>query len=257
MHHPLRTSLLALVAVGLAACSSSVPGSEGTQGTQQEEVGAAEGPPAAPQAEHAPPAEGPRRRGPPSPERLLKKLDADGNGTVERAEIPEFLQGADANSDGKLTVDELKAHHEKMRAEHFAREDKNHDGFLTQDEVDERHWARMSVADANKDGKLTQAELDQAHADGTFPKMMGHRKGKHGPLPPAALLEKFDQNKNGTLELSELPERKRARLGAADKNGDQRLTVDELRSFFEAHRPPRGAHFDGPPPGPPPEGAPR
>lgn len=228
-----------------------------TQGTQQEELGAAEGPPAAPQAEQAPPPDGPRRRGPPSPERLLQKLDTDGNGNVERAEIPQFLQGADTNSDGKLTVDELKAHHEKMRAEHFARKDKNHDGFLTQDEVDERHWSMLSVADANKDGKLTQAELDQAHADGKLPKMMGHHRGRHGPMPPAALLEKFDSNKNGTLELSELPEHKRERLGAADKNGDQRLTVDELRSFFEAHRPPPGAHFDGPPPGPPPAGAPR
>jgi hypothetical protein len=247
MHHSLRTSLLALVAAGLAACSSAVPGSEGTQGTQQEEVGAAEGAPAAPQAEQAPHAEGPRRRGPPSPEKLLQKLDADGNGTVERAEIPEFLQRADANNDGKLTVDELKAHHEKMRAEHFARKDKNHDGFLTQDEVGERHWSVLSAADANKDGKLTQAELDQAHADGRLHKMMGHRKGMRGHMAPAALVEKFDQNKNGTLELSELPEHKRERLGAADANGDHTLSVEELRAFFEAHRPPGGMHFDGPP----------
>jgi Ca2+-binding EF-hand superfamily protein len=247
MNGLMKTSLVALVAAGLAACSSAVPGSRDAENSQQEVEAAEARAPEAP-ADDAEPG---RRRGPPSPERLLKRLDKDGNGLVERGEIPKFLESADANNDGRLTVEELRAHHEKMRAAHFARKDANGDGVLTQDEVGERHWSKLSVADADQDGKLTRAELDAAHASGKLHKR--HKgMGRHKGMRPARLIEKLDQNQNGVLELTELPERKRERLTGADTNGDQRLSMEELEAFFQMHRGHRGKHFRGPPPGAPP-----
>jgi Ca2+-binding EF-hand superfamily protein len=59
--------------------------------------------------------------GPIEPAKLIAKLDKDGNGTLEAAELPErmgkMLEHADANKDGKLTADELKQH-AATRGEH-------------------------------------------------------------------------------------------------------------------------------------------
>lgn len=297
----IRTSLIALVTIGLAACSSATPD---TQNTGQGQQGVAAG--STPEAsEPAPPPPGP------APEEIMKRLDKDGNGVVEGAEIPRFLQDADTNKDGKLTIEELRAHHEQMRArgfgrggkfghhgpppspeaflkmldkdqngtvtgdeipkfladadtnkdgtltldelrahdekrraEHFARMDTNKDGALTKDEVGDRHWQMLSVADYDKDGKVTRAELDKAHAEGKLRPPMG------GPphMSPSELVQKFDANKNGTLELSELPEHKRAHLSAADTNKDQILTAEELDAFFRAHHGEHMRMHGGPPP---------
>lgn len=50
----------------------------------------------------------------------------------------------------------------------------------------------------------------------------------HGGHNPASLIQRFDANKDGKLQVSELPERLRARLGKADTNGDGVLTPVEL-----------------------------
>jgi Ca2+-binding EF-hand superfamily protein len=234
-------SLTALVALGLFACSSAVPGSESTGSTEQEvETGE-------PPAGAAPQGQPGAHRGPPTPEGLLEKLDADDNGVLERAEIPRFLEGADTNQDGRVTLEELRAHRENMRARHFARMDSNGDGSITQTEVGERRWKRLSAADADRNGSITRAELDQAHANGTLRPMRGH-KGGFKRMDPARLVEKFDQNKNGTLEVSELPEHKRERLAAADTNQDQVLSADEIEAHFRAHRAHPRKHFGARPP---------
>ena len=236
-----RMSLTALVALGLFACSSAVPGSESTGSTEQEvETGE-------PPAGAAPQGQPGAHRGPPTPEGLLEKLDADDNGVLERAEIPRFLEGADTNQDGRVTLEELRAHRENMRARHFARMDSNGDGSITQTEVGERRWKRLSAADADRNGSITRAELDQAHANGTLRPMRGH-KGGFKRMDPARLVEKFDQNKNGTLEVSELPEHKRERLAAADTNQDQVLSADEIEAHFRAHRAHPRKHFGARPP---------
>jgi Ca2+-binding EF-hand superfamily protein len=176
------------------------------------------------------------------PAKMIERLDADNNGTVELAELPphmrERLAKADADGDLRLTADELNAHHEQMKKQHFAAKDTNQDGALSADEVGKR-WTHMSVADADKDGRITQAELDAAHAEG---KLRPHGKaGGHHKLDPEAFLKRFDANANGTLELGELPEHKREKLGAADANKDQQITAEELKMFFEQRRMQRGA----------------
>ena len=103
----------------------------------------------------------------------MKRFDKNADGVLDAAEIaamPERVRervlNADADKDGKVTVDELKAAFAKRGHEHFVKNDKNADGFLTKDEVGDEHWSHMSVADANNDGKLSEDELIAAHRDG-------------------------------------------------------------------------------------------
>ena len=91
---------------------------------------------------------------------------------------------ADANSDGKVTLQEAQA----KAKERFEQVDKNKNGVLSKDELEGRA-ARMLHADANKDGSVTFAE-SQAQVQVWFQKMDANKdgalsgdelgRGKHG-----------------------------------------------------------------------------
>lgn len=85
---------------------------------------------------------------------------------------------ADANNDGKVTLDEALAHGKAM----FELRDKNKDGVLTRDEIPGR-GANFAGADTNNDGKVTFAE-HEAFLRSRFATM--------------------DQNKDGVLSGDEL-----------------------------------------------------
>jgi len=160
------------------------------------------------------------RRGPPDPAEMVKRFDKNADGKLEVSELPEkmqkFMGKADTNGDGVITVDELKAGEEKMRAEHlakvdtdhdgkvspeerkaafekfaqerFAKMDKNNDGALSKDEVGDKRWEHLSVADTDKSGSVTREEIKTAVAAGTlkFPHHgRGHGHGPHGEGGPA------------------------------------------------------------------------
>ena len=63
----------------------------------------------------------------------------------------------------------------------------------------------------------------------------GHR-GPRGPMDPAQMFAQWDQDKDGKVLVSELPQRAQQRLSQADTNGDGALTLDELRAHHEARR---------------------
>ncbi len=94
----------------------------------------------------------------------IKVADADGNGSVTKAEMEQ------AHASGKLAM----MHHGKWgegpRGERpspeamFQHMDKNGDGVIKADEVDPRFWAHISKADTNGDGAVSQDELKAAHA---------------------------------------------------------------------------------------------
>ena len=46
----------------------------------------------------------------------------------------------------------------------------------------------------------------------------------------------LDLNKNGVVELTEIPEKHKARIKAMDGNGDAKLTVAELNAYIERVR---------------------
>lgn len=229
---------LIFVTLGLAACAQGPDEpTDTTEQAQGAEVAAES--PAAPEARHH------RKH---DPAKLVEKLDQNKNGTIELTELPEhkkrWLESADTDKNGSITVAELEAHKKEMATRHFAEKDGNKDGFLTQEEVGERKWSKLSVADADKDGKLSQAELSTAHAEGKLMRGFGGKHGRGGfKKDPSHFIEKFDANDNGSLELTELPEHKRERLGAADTDKDGKLTAEELKAHFAARMKEHGARF--------------
>ena len=77
------------------------------------------------------------------------------------------------------------------------------------------------------------------------PGMNGHRP------PPSPLMEVLDANHDGIIDANEIANASAA-LKKLDKNGDGKLTMDELRP----HRPQRDGNREGRPPGPGPDGRP-
>lgn len=114
----------------------------------------------------------------------LKRADADGNGTLSRAEVEKSMprmakkfDQIDANKDGQLSRDEMKAwrktHKHAHRkadkadrqartAERFKHADTNGDGKISRAEAEKnapRLAMKFDAIDANKDGQLTPDEL--------------------------------------------------------------------------------------------------
>jgi len=63
-----------------------------------------------------------------------------------------------------------------------------------------------------------------------------HRGGRRGPPDPAQMIERFDKNADGKLEVSELPEKMQKFMGKADANADGVITVEELKAGEEKMR---------------------
>ncbi|HEX4335506.1 MAG TPA: hypothetical protein VH062_06300 [Polyangiaceae bacterium] len=100
------------------------------------------------------------------PAAVLKRLDANGDGKLETAEIPphfqKFMSKADTDGDGALTLAEMTAARETFMKARFTSADKNGDGALTASEVGDRKWAHISVADADNNGSITLPEIEAA-----------------------------------------------------------------------------------------------
>jgi Ca2+-binding EF-hand superfamily protein len=198
------------------------------------------------------------------PERFLMRFDANKDGKVQLTELPERMQKwlgkADTNGDGVLSVEEMKAHGEAMRAEHFAKGDTNNDGAIDATEAG-RHWEQLKVADADNNGSVTRAELDKAIADGKMHPMMGGHgphgegaDGEHHERPsPEAFFQKLDKDGNGKIDASEMPEHMKEHIADIDTNKDGSITLDELKAAKPPHheRGERGDRPQGPPPGAP------
>jgi Ca2+-binding EF-hand superfamily protein len=110
----------------------------------------------------------------------LKALDKDGDGRISREEaaaaprLAERFDQVDANHDGFLTPDELKAAHQAMRQAHFARIDTDGDGRISRAEAQAnapRLAEHFDQVDANHDGFVTKDELRAAFAS---------HHGRHG-----------------------------------------------------------------------------
>jgi len=118
----------------------------------------------------------------------FKKSDTNKDGALTPEEMSaarlQHLQGADADKDGFITATELSDHHAAMmrakQDKHFAgfsgRFDANKDGKVALDEIKAFTPPYFTKADADKDGKLTAAEMKAArdmHHEG----MGGHMGG--------------------------------------------------------------------------------
>ncbi len=142
----------------------------------------------------------------------------------------------------------------------FKQLDKNNDGKLVRSEIPEdhvRHFERLlRVGDDDKNGELSKAEFDKATSEkqdeprrpegapGAGP---GGRPGFGGGIPDAKqAFERMDQNKDGKLSRSELPEFIRERLGRVfDELKKDEITLEEFEKGREKLGAPEGGRPGG------------
>jgi Ca2+-binding EF-hand superfamily protein len=199
-----------------------------------------------------PQAEARGRWGRRDPAQLVQRFDQNGDGALQVSELPAPMQArlgaADADHNGVIAVAELTAHLQARQAERFARADTNGDGALNAEEAGPQRWGHLGVADADHDGRVTRAELDAARASGAMMhhggrgEGRGRGRGRGGHVPdPARMIQRFDANGDGSLQVSELPAPMQQRLAADDANHDGVLAVDELAAAITRHQAERAA----------------
>ena len=101
----------------------------------------------------------------------LRQADTNGDGMISRDEaaalpmIAKHFDEIDANHDGQITADELRAFHQGQRAAHFKKLDADGDGRISRAEAQSapRLAEHFDQLDANKDGFLTPDELAAGH----------------------------------------------------------------------------------------------
>lgn len=118
---------------------------------------------------------------------MFNKLDTDGDGQISIAEATrnaaERTRAIDANGDGVITVQEVQAHREKLRAERaaarFAKLDSNGDGVVSAAEFTEAQTRKLKALDANGDGVVSAEEARSKR--GGHGKRRGERahRGEH------------------------------------------------------------------------------
>jgi Ca2+-binding EF-hand superfamily protein len=198
-------------------------------------------------------------------------LDSNGNMVLERDEIPEaglpaferLLKLGDANKNGRLEADEMRAMAQKLRA-------------MAPLEPAER-LRRLKAMDANEDGKISREEFKgpgplfdrlDADKDGFLTKEEAGRRIEGGPAPatprpqpPAAKdeplaprLQAMDANEDGKISRQEFrgPE---GFFGRLDADDDGFITGAEARKAMsgalkgqlkKAARPGAGKKGEGP-----------
>lgn len=199
----------------------------------------------------------------------LLEFDKNKDGKLTKQEVPERLQGmvtrGDANKDGVLTKDELNKMVETQAAasnnsggrgevhnDHgegqgrrgpeggmmkfmpiLAALDSNSDGIISAEEINNAPMSLKNL-DKNNDGQLTEDEV----------RPMGGRGGRGGfggsPEEVVKRLMEFDKNGDGKVSKDELPERMQEMMERLDTNHDGFLTPDEIKVRAEQRGRPGG-----------------
>jgi len=134
----------------------------------------------------------------PRGEDFFKHLDANSDGKVTLAEVKQNSQArfteTDTNKDGKITREEIKAQFEKHRAEH----------------------AKARGGDDNARGKGNGKAWGEGHGP------------KHGDFA-ARFFDKIDTNGDGAIDKNESAQKAEQMFAHMDDNGDGVVTQDELK----------------------------
>lgn len=131
--------------------------------------------------------DGPRHghRGPRGPRRMImdvvRQADANQDGALTQDEIDVFIQtkvdGADANGDGNVSLEEFKVIWLEIMDRHvvdrFQSMDQDGDGQITPEERAERFGMIVSRFDRNGDGELSREDMRRG-------KRHGRHHGRHG-----------------------------------------------------------------------------
>jgi Ca2+-binding EF-hand superfamily protein len=164
----------------------------------------------------------------------LMALDANSDGQLSKAEVPERMQGlftrGDKDSDGVLSAAELKALAGSQRRPEGegppmdpirAALDTDRDGTISAAEMTAAP-AALAKLDRSGDGILSADEVRP---------MRGGGRGGNPEEMYKHMLEENDANRDGKLAVTEMPERMRQFLGNADANKDGFISKEEMQSM--------------------------
>lgn len=90
--------------------------------------------------------------------------------------------------------------------------------------------------------KVTVAVGDVADENAALPRAAGGggggrgRRGGRGNFDPEAMFKEWDKDADGKLSGEEIPERMREGIAETDTDGDQSISLDELKARFERMR---------------------
>jgi Ca2+-binding EF-hand superfamily protein len=166
---------------------------------------------------------------------VFEALDANGDGQIEREEVPDdgrkafdrLLKQGDANRDGKLAAEELRDLSEEVRAalgdeavgagevrQRLLKMDRDGDGKVQKSEFDGPAEAFRRL-DRDDDGAITPKDFQRPAQPAA------------NALPPA--MRRLDRNGDGKIERKEFPGRP-AMFSKLDRNNDGVLSAAELRN---------------------------
>ncbi len=171
----------------------------------------------------------------------LKKADTDGKEGVSREEFVKHFPDLARVIQSKLNEakpNELIAKAGKI----FEKQDANSDGKLTIDEIPEDRRKEFQKAldkfDTDNDGGLNLAQFKQAIA--ALPKPNPKKPQTPSIAAVVKRLKQADQNNDGKLSKEEAPERIKQNFDRIDANGDGQLDREELEKMirrFQQQRP--------------------
>lgn len=146
-------------------------------------------------------------------EAILRRFDKDGDGKLSEEELPERMRRAfgrmDANGDGAIDKEELERARERMQA------------LRKSQEPDEKPQEKPG------DAKPAKA-LEKPEAKPVEKPIPGARKKDGKRFNPQAFRERFDKNKDGKIQIDELPEQMRERVSNLDTDKDGVLSNEEF-----------------------------
>ncbi len=179
----------------------------------------------------------------------MAQLDTDGSKTVSRAEaakhprLAERFDAIDANKDGQLTQDELKAHlaangYKDGRGGHgnsHSKLDTDGSKAISRSEAAShpRLAERFDAIDTNKDGQLTQDEMKAHRATSS---------DKDRAQNAEEVFKRLDADNSGGVSKAEAAQRPRLakHFDAIDANKDGQITREEAKAAHEKMKAKRG-----------------
>lgn len=196
---------------------------------------------------------GPGGRGGPPGDGHMKEMKPVKRDKIDKP-VTAMFRTADANKDGIVTNDELRAiidaRRDTLIHSRFEKVDSNHDGTISQAEFTgwQKQMGSASLSDAQPmlANSLIPATLEPELGDDPEDRVLGQ---VIEPLS-ATVIVNANANYDAGISLDELLSYERARFDKLDADGNGELSMDELRALHgpgdgPGNRPRPG---DGPPP---------